>query len=133
MIEQLVLDTLSKQLEEKKVTRSSKYGFTKEKSFSKYLVAFYVIIAGWVDGERAVDVVYCDISKAFDTISHKILVMKLRKCGIDEWTMSWIENWLIGRAQRVAIGGTESDWRPETSGVPRGQCWVRSSKSSSVT
>ena len=45
-------------------------------------------LAGWM-GEEAggMDVVYLDFSKAFDTISHNILITKLRKCGIDEWTV----------------------------------------------
>lgn len=64
------------------------------------------------------DVVYLDFRKAFDTVSHNILVMKLRKCGIDEWMVRWIENWLTGRAQRVVISGTESGWWPVTSAVP---------------
>jgi len=49
-----------------------------------------------------------------------ILLMKLRKCVIGEWAMRWIENWLTGRAQRVAISGAESGWRPVNSSVPRG-------------
>jgi len=39
-----------------------------------------------------VDVGHLDFRKAFDTASHNILVVKLRKCGIDEWTVRWIEN-----------------------------------------
>ena len=72
-----------------------------------------------------------DFSKAFDIVSHNILVMKLRKCGIDEWTVKWIENWLTGRAQRVVNSGTESGWRPVNSNVPLGQCWVWSCSTSS--
>ena len=75
---------ISKQLEEKKVTRSSQHAFTRRKSCLTTLIAFSDVITGWMDGGKAVDVVYLDFSKAFDTISHNILVMKLRKCGIDE-------------------------------------------------
>jgi len=35
-------------------------------------------------GRRAVDVNYLDFNWVFDTVSHNILIMKLRKCGIDE-------------------------------------------------
>ena len=66
------------------------------------------------------DVVYFDFSKAFDSISHNILVMKLRIWGIDEWTVRWLKNWLTGRAQKVVISSAESGCRPVTSGVPQG-------------
>ena len=60
------------------------------------------------DEGRAVDVIYLVFSKAFGTVSHDILLTKLRKYGIEEWTARWVENCLTGQAQRVVIGGTES-------------------------
>ena len=50
------------------------------KSCSTRLVAFYDVITDWVDRRRIVNVAYID----FSTVSHNILVMKLRNWGIDE-------------------------------------------------
>jgi len=107
-------------VEEKKVIRSSQHGFTKGKSYLTNLIAFYDDMTGWVDERRAVEVVYLDFSKAFDTVSHNTLLGKLRKCGLDEWSVKWIENWLNGRTQRVVVSGAESTRRLVTNGVPQG-------------
>jgi len=40
---------------------------------------------------------YFDFTKAFDPISHDTLAVKLRKCGIDEWTVRWTESWLSSK------------------------------------
>jgi len=98
VMEQLILEVIIKQVEEKKVIRSSQHGFTKGKSCLTNMTAFSEGMTGWVDEGRAVDVVYFNFSKAFDTISHNILLGKFRKYGLDEWTVRWIENWLNGRA-----------------------------------
>ncbi|KAF4804353.1 RNA-directed DNA polymerase from mobile element jockey-like protein [Turdus rufiventris] len=107
-------------MDNKKVIRNSQHGFTKSKSYFNSLIAFYDEIISWMDDGRAVDIVYLDFSKAFNTVSHNILIGKLRKCGLDEWTVRWIENWLNGRSHRVMISGTGSSWRTVTSGVSQG-------------
>jgi len=85
-MEQLILDVISRQVEQKKVIGRCQHGFTKGKSCLTSLLAFCDGMTGWVDEGRAVDVVYFDFSKAFDTVSHNILIGKLRKCGLESST-----------------------------------------------
>lgn len=103
VMEHLILVDMSMVVEEKKVIRSSQYGFIKGSSCLINLISFYGGATSWVDEGSAVDIVYLNFSKGFDTVSHNILVKKLRKHGLDERTVRWIEDWLNDRAERIVI------------------------------
>ena len=64
--------------------------------------------------------VFCDLAKCFDTISHSILIKKLKKNGIQGTELEWFKNYLQGRNQFVSINNEKSPLKEINRGVPQG-------------
>lgn len=70
-------------------------------------------------GEQT-DLVYLDMSKAFDKVSHNQLIYKLHEAGFSGNLLRWFRSYLSKRHQRVTVLGATSEELPVTSGVPQG-------------
>ena len=66
------------------------------------------------------DVVYMDYQKAFDSVPHRRLILKLESCGIQGNVLNWVKAFLSDRKQKVIVNGEASEEGDVTSGIPQG-------------
>ena len=76
-----------------------------------------------MNSQRVILLVLLDLSSAFDTIDHKILLERLSsKFGFRGKVLNWFSSYLPGRSYRVMLNGTSSDKYELNFGVPQGSC-----------
>ncbi|CAM4425189.1 unnamed protein product [Lepidochelys kempii] len=119
-VETVVKNKIVRQIEEHKLMRKSQHGFCKGRSCLTNLLEFFEGVNKHADKGDPVEIVYLDFQKAFDKVPYQRLLHKLSCHGIRGKILSWIENWLKDREQRVGINGKFSEWSRITSAVPQG-------------
>ena len=92
---------------------------------SKYSCANVILkcVEDWrlsLDKNEKIGCVAMDLSRAFDTIPHGLLVAKLHAYGVELSSCNFIRSYLSERQQRVKLGQTKSDWMYVKKGVPQG-------------
>lgn len=121
ILEKLVFTRLSNYLVDKNVLDDRQYGFRKKASTIDAISDLYSSILKSLEKNEKVLAVFCDLSKAFDTLNHTILLKKLNHYGIRGVALEWFTNYLKERKIYTYFNNTESTSTENVEyGVPQG-------------
>lgn len=111
---------LIKFLETNNLLFKNQYGFREKLSTENALQQLTSDVVGSFEKNEKVIGIFLDLKKAFDTVSHSRLILKLEAMGIRGLTLKLFKNYLKDRQQVVKIGDTYSNCRVIETGVPQG-------------
>ena len=120
MLESIIRDKIMDHLVKNNLISSKQHGFLIGRSTLTQLIETLEEWTSMLDQNNNLDVLYCDFKKAFDSVPHQRLIMKVKSFGIEGNVADWINDFITGRRQRVCINNTKSSWVNVTSGVPQG-------------
>ena len=119
-MESCIKDELMKYLLENSLITRHQHGFISKRSTCTQLLE---CIQDWqfeITNKITTDVLYIDFARAFDSVVHSKLLVKLKSYGIGYELLNWFQNFLTGRSQMVVIDGHLSTSVNVISGVPQG-------------
>jgi hypothetical protein len=120
VMESVIKEVLVDFLIDNHLISDSQFGFQAKKSTVTQLLDCLNQWTACIDAGDCLDVVYLDLAKAFDTVSHPKLLSKLRSIGIEDPLYSLLASYLDCRKQYVFIDNSVSECCDVTSGVPQG-------------
>ena len=120
MMESIVRDYIVMHMSSNRIFADEQHGFVPNRECMTNLL---LAMEEWTEAMESgydIDIIYTDFAKAFDSVPHKRLAVKLKSLGINGEVLRWIEAFLSGRRHRVSIDGELSDWVYVKSGIPQG-------------
>ncbi len=117
ILEKIVANQLTHFLETKKLLSNCQPGFRPRLSSETALTVITDKIYSNMDSKKNSLLTLCDLSKAFDSVSHRILLNKCAQLKIDNY---WFESYLSDRTQSVRLGHQLSDILNVNYGIPQG-------------
>ena len=118
--ERILHDQLTEYFTCNNLLNQSQYGFRKQHDTDSAALEFIDRINEVISNRKKFLSIYMDLSKAFDSISHQILLEKLKYYGLRENAVQLIQSYLSNRKQFVEVDGHKSQLKPITIGVPQG-------------
>ena len=120
IFEKVLLEQLTTYLDNNNLIHNHQYGFRKRHS-TEYAALHIVDYLNYeMDLKRTPINLYLDLSKAFDSLSHKILISKLKHYGICDIALKLMKSYLENRKQYVQFDTCTSDMKSIRNGVPQG-------------
>ena len=120
ILEKIVYKRLNSFLTSNNILNPSQFGFRKKYSTDFAITKLLDKVIQSLSKKEHVIALFMDLSKAFDTIDHDILLYKLNNYGIRGIVLSWLKSYLSNRQQFVSINNVESSRLNIKCGVPQG-------------
>jgi len=118
MLERIMRNTILEHMISNNIMTDAQHGFVNGRSCTSQLLK---VLDKWtevLESGGCIDILYLD--KAFDSVLHKRLLVKMESYGVSGIVLEWVTNFLKDKKQRVVVAGTVSNWASVTSGVPQG-------------
>jgi hypothetical protein len=120
LMEKMVHRQLITYLEKNNLLTNIQFGYRASRSTELATTLLLDSIRKEMDAGKLVGTLYIDLSKAFDTVGHAVLLSKLPSYGIEGIELCWITDYLFNRKQHVFYEGVLSECQSVTCGVPQG-------------
>ena len=120
LLEKIVHKQLVWHLRYNNLLSEQQHGFVSRKSTSTAIQDFMYYVTNQINKYNICSGIFIDLSKAFDSLNHSILLHKLQNYGIRGSSASWFTSYLDSRQQKTLFNGKESSFSPVLHGVPQG-------------
>ena len=121
ILERVMYDLLYKYLTDQKILHQQQFGFRKDHSTEDAIAQLVDQIYESFENDKYTVGIFIDLSKAFDTVDHAIILKKLEIYGITGANLAWFRSYLTNRKQYICINNdTKTNEQKVTCGVPQG-------------
>ena len=121
ILERVVFSQLDQHLKEHSLLSPTQSAYRRFHSTETMLVKVADNILRALDRGKSVLLVALDVSAAFDTVEHQLLLKRFKDYfGLTDTALHWMASYLADRQQIVQIGSSQSDVQPVDSGFPQG-------------
>jgi hypothetical protein len=120
IVEKIVKERLVGYLEKYHLLSNNQFGFRQGMGTEDALYRLTDMIYSSLDTNKKCITVFLDLAKAFDTVSHPILLKKLDSVGVRGLSLDWFRSYLSNRKQQVLLNGVLSEDMVVQCGVPQG-------------